>query len=112
MEVMAKCMLMVMAMIFLGKASSVGGNEAPTKVCNVPIDELAQCLPAITGKSPPEPSKGCCDALGKADLRCLCNHKSEISKYANPAKAMELPKKCGCKRLPHECKVHVFGPPA
>lgn len=103
MELVAKCVLVV-AMIFIASVSGAGAKQTPTRVCNVTIAELAECLPAITGKSPPKPSKNCCNALGKADLHCLCNHKSELSKYgANPAKAMELPKKCNLE-LRNECQ--------
>lgn len=106
MEHVAKCLL-VMAVIFLAAVGGGGGGghaeATPTHICNVTIAELAECLPAITGKSPPEPSDDCCKALRKSDLHCLCKHKSQLS---NPSKAMELPGKCGLE-LPHECQVRV-----
>ncbi|KAL0294036.1 UNVERIFIED_CONTAM: Upstream activation factor subunit UAF30 [Sesamum calycinum] len=75
----------------------------PSTICNVRVSELVQCLPAITGKSPPPPTKSCCSVISKANLHCLCNYKSEISKFGvDPAKALALPKKCGLK-APREC---------
>ncbi|KAL2247669.1 UNVERIFIED_CONTAM: hypothetical protein Sindi_2619200, partial [Sesamum indicum] len=85
----------------------VNGDAAaaatPSTICNVSVSELVKCLPAITGKSPPWPTKSCCSVISKANLHCLCNYKSEISKFGvDPAKALALPKKCGLK-APREC---------
>ncbi|KAI3466449.1 hypothetical protein Pfo_023112, partial [Paulownia fortunei] len=84
----------------------VNGDAAatPSTICNVKVSELAECIPAITGKSPPSPTKSCCSVMNKTSLRCLCNYKSEFSKFGvDPANAMALPQKCGLK-LPRECK--------
>ncbi|MCD7466736.1 hypothetical protein HAX54_003741 [Datura stramonium] len=67
----------------------------PTTICRVTINELAQCLPAVMGKKPPNPTPACCAALRKADLRCMCNQKSELGKFGiSSAAAMKLPKEC------------------
>ncbi|KAI5674739.1 hypothetical protein M9H77_15103 [Catharanthus roseus] len=90
-----------LADVFSASGQPAGLNSI---VCKVKVSELAECLPAIAGNSPPKPTKECCDVLKKADLHCLCRHKSDLSKFgANPAKALELPKKCGLK-APQECQ--------
>ncbi|KAK6132991.1 hypothetical protein DH2020_033282 [Rehmannia glutinosa] len=87
--------------------AAVNGDDAaaatPTTICNVKVTELAECIPAITGKSPPGPTKKCCSVMRKTNLRCLCDYKSEFTKFGvDPKNAMALPKKCGLK-LPREC---------
>lgn len=68
-------------------------------ICNVDSTELAQCLPTISGKSPPPPTKGCCKVVRRVDMKCLCNYKSVLPSFgANPKLAMALPKKCGMKK--------------
>ncbi|CAK9163872.1 unnamed protein product [Ilex paraguariensis] len=72
-------------------------------MCNVTVSELAECLPAATGVSPPPPTKQCCTIIRKADLQCLCKYKSQLRQFgADPATAMTLPKKCGL-RAPKVC---------
>ncbi|OIT21529.1 putative lipid-transfer protein dir1 [Nicotiana attenuata] len=67
----------------------------PKTICRVTINELAECLPAVMGQKPPPPTADCCAALHKADLRCMCNKKSELAQRGiNPAAAMKLPKQC------------------
>ncbi|KAK4803906.1 hypothetical protein SAY86_003723 [Trapa natans] len=34
-----------------------------TEVCNIDTDQLAECLPAVTGKSPSPPTRRCCEAI-------------------------------------------------
>lgn len=94
-------LLLLLLLVSLASSQPTGLNSI---VCKVKVSELAECLPAIAGNSPPKPTKECCDVLKKADLHCLCKHKSDLSKFgANPAKALELPKKCGLK-APQECQ--------
>lgn len=81
-----------------------GAAATPTTICKVGVSELAVCIPAITGKSPPKPTESCCAVIRKADLRCLCNYRSQFTKFGiNPDNALALPKKCGLK-LPRGCK--------
>lgn len=85
----------------------VGGASAAT-ICNIDTSKLAECLPAVSGRSPPPPTKACCTALLSADLHCLCNYKSALPAFGiNPALAMALPKKCGGS-LPPNCKGNKF----
>lgn len=85
----------------------VGGSSAAT-ICNIDTSKLAECLPAVSGRSPPPPTKACCTALLSADLHCLCNYKSALPAFGiNPALAMALPKKCGGS-LPPNCKGNKF----
>ncbi|KAL8509843.1 hypothetical protein ACS0TY_016895 [Phlomoides rotata] len=94
---------LVLLLICTVVIATVNG-EGDASVCNVKVSELVECLPAITGKSPPPPTKGCCSVMGRADLQCFCNYKSQFAKYGvDPAKAMLLPGKCG-RNLPKQCK--------
>ncbi|KAH6775796.1 hypothetical protein C2S52_013357 [Perilla frutescens var. hirtella] len=82
-------------------------TATPSTICNITVSGLAQCLPAITGKSPPRPTKSCCAVMKKANLRCLCNYKSQFTNFGiDPNNAMALPKKCG-RKLPLECTKKV-----
>ncbi|KAI3408059.1 AAI domain-containing protein [Psidium guajava] len=78
----------------------VGGAKATT-VCKIPTDQLALCLPAVTGDRPTPPTKQCCKVISKADMRCLCRYRSALQNFGiKPANAMALPKKCGLKAPP------------
>ncbi|KAL2476058.1 Bifunctional inhibitor/lipid-transfer protein/seed storage 2S albumin superfamily protein [Abeliophyllum distichum] len=99
----ASIFLVLVALFFI---ATVNGDTTTT-ICKVKVSELAECLPAIAGKSPSKPTKSCCAAIGKADLHCLCNYKSEFTKFGDPTKAMALPKQCGLK-LPRECNKKFF----
>lgn len=82
----------VVVMVLL---AMVGGSMAAT-ICKIDTSELAKCLPAVSGKSPPPPTKACCTALLSADLPCLCGYKGALSGLGiNATRAMALPKKCG-----------------
>lgn len=98
-NVLVQFVVVAMVVVFI---AGVRGDK-PAVVCNVKVTDLAQCLPAISGQSPPPPTKGCCKVMHKVDLKCLCNYKKELIKYGvNPGAAMTLPKKCGLKS-PKEC---------
>lgn len=98
-------MASILAVMVFFAVTANGDDTGPNSVvCKVKLMDLAQCLPAITGVSPPKPTEGCCKVLKKADLPCLCKHKADLSRFgANPAKALELPQKCGLG-VPQECK--------
>ncbi|KAG6637703.1 putative lipid-transfer protein DIR1 [Carya illinoinensis] len=82
----------------------VGGAKA-TAICNIDSTKLNQCLPAVSGQSPPPPSKQCCSVVRLANLPCLCSYKSVLPAIGiNPVYALALPKKCGLK-TPPECRV-------
>ncbi|KAL1566983.1 putative lipid-transfer protein DIR1 [Salvia divinorum] len=98
----AVCALALLAVSALADGSA-SVTATPSTICSVSVSELAQCLPAITGKSPPRPTKECCGVMKKANLRCLCNYKAQFANFGiDPAKAMALPKKCG-RNLPRQC---------
>lgn len=91
---------MVAALLFI---AMVGGATA-APICDIDSTKLNQCRPAVTGKSPPPPTKQCCNLVRYANLPCLCNFKSVLPAFGiNPAQAMALPKKCGLK-TPPECQ--------
>ncbi|KAL3851161.1 hypothetical protein ACJIZ3_013043 [Penstemon smallii] len=103
---MAKQGMITLLLLSAVLVADVRGDAAatPTTICSVSVSELVECLPAITGKSPKWPSKGCCSVMRKADMNCLCKYKSDFSKFGvDPAKAMALPEKCAIK-LPRACK--------
>ncbi|GFQ00791.1 putative lipid-transfer protein dir1 [Phtheirospermum japonicum] len=98
--------LVLMLMLAVIIIAAVNGDmaTAPSTICNVKVAELAECLPAITGKSPPRPTNKCCSVVRKTNLRCLCKYKSEFTKFGvDPKNALALPKKCKLK-LPKDCK--------
>ncbi|XP_060188528.1 putative lipid-transfer protein DIR1 [Lycium barbarum] len=79
------------------------GAGTPKTICRVTINQLAQCLPAVMGQKPPPPTPACCAVLHKADLRCMCNQKSELGKFGiSPKAAMKLPKQCSIN-VPRGC---------
>ncbi|KAF8414197.1 hypothetical protein HHK36_002197 [Tetracentron sinense] len=94
---------LVLGVVVMALITIVGGAKGMT-ICNMDTTELAQCLPAIQGRSPSPPTKGCCAVMQKADMHCLCTYKSVLPTFGiNPALAMALPKKCGLKPPP-QCR--------
>ncbi|KAM6580948.1 putative lipid-transfer protein DIR1 [Cannabis sativa] len=70
-------------------------------ICNVSMNGLMECKPAVTKPNPKSPTSACCSALTHADFKCLCSYKnSQIlpSLGIDPVLAMQLPQKC---KLPH-----------
>ncbi|GAA0139615.1 hypothetical protein LIER_01126 [Lithospermum erythrorhizon] len=103
-ELLVLQLAMVMLLVI---ASQVNSQSTPKSICGVKISELALCIPAISGESPPRPTKGCCNVIKKADLRCLCSFKSQLVNYGvKPENAMALPKKCYItkSKIPKACK--------
>ncbi|KAI4302958.1 hypothetical protein MLD38_038644 [Melastoma candidum] len=82
-------------------AISALGSHA---ICNVSIDEVETCLPAVTRGRPTNPTGTCCSVLKRADLPCLCGYKTSIfiPSYVDINLAMGLPSKCGLRR-PANC---------
>ncbi|KAL7103386.1 hypothetical protein ACP275_08G176000 [Erythranthe tilingii] len=97
--------LIIFALASAILATAVSGDAAAaTTICNVRFSELAECIPAITGKTPAWPTRVCCSVICKADLHCFCKYKSEFEKFGvDPANALALPTKCGLE-LPRGCK--------
>ncbi|CAN6165854.1 unnamed protein product [Urochloa humidicola] len=93
----------VAAAILLLLAAAAPAAEA---VCGMSNEQFMSCQPAAakTTDPPAPPSKACCDALGAADLGCLCGYKNSpwMSVYnIDPERAMELPAKCGLATPPN-----------
>ncbi|GMN63530.1 hypothetical protein TIFTF001_032614 [Ficus carica] len=66
-------------------------------ICNVPLNGLLTCRPAVTAPNPKPPSATCCASLTNADLKCLCQYKNSKvlpSLGIDPNLAMQLPQKC------------------
>ncbi|KAK9932725.1 hypothetical protein M0R45_019949 [Rubus argutus] len=70
-------------------------------ICNVSVNNLMTCKPAVTKPNPARPTQTCCSVLSHADLGCLCSYKNSNllpSLGIDPNLAMQLPAKC---KLPH-----------
>ena len=70
-------------------------------ICNVSVNNLMTCKPAVTKPNPARPTPTCCSVLSHADLGCLCSYKNSNllpSLGIDPNLAMQLPAKC---KLPH-----------
>ncbi|GAV87257.1 LTP_2 domain-containing protein [Cephalotus follicularis] len=77
-------------------------------LCNIDTSKLHLCHSAVTGISPPPPTKRCCNVLHHANLPCLCSFKSLLPRLGiDQALALVLPKNCGLK-TPPECKSKPF----
>ncbi|KAF5746262.1 defective in induced resistance 1 protein [Tripterygium wilfordii] len=66
-------------------------------MCNMSEDGLNACKPSVTKPSPVDPSKECCQALSRADLKCLCSYRNSLflpSLGIDPGLALALPAKC------------------
>lgn len=100
---MAKTRVFVKWVVAVLLIALVGGARA-VSVCNIDTKQLNPCMPAVTGESPPQPSKKCCKVISKANLPCLCSYKNVLPAVGiNPKNALALPKKCGLE-TPPECK--------
>ncbi|KAJ6834673.1 PVR3-like protein [Iris pallida] len=88
--------MMVVAVLVL--VAAMAAAEQAGAICNMTSDGFDECKPSVTGPDPAEPSRGCCDALGAADLPCLCSYRNSVvlpSLGIDPGLAMQLPRKCG-----------------
>lgn len=93
---MAKIILVLSVLVAAAVMIGVANAQTTNVICNVKVTELAECLPAISGASPKDPTKACCAVLHKADLKCMCKLKPQLGKLGlSPEKAMKLPGKCG-----------------
>ncbi|XAR61622.1 hypothetical protein NMG60_11016090 [Bertholletia excelsa] len=91
--------LVVVAVVFL-LTGAIEHCEAQN-ICNVPMEGLAACKPAVTPPNPSPPSSQCCSALSHADFKCLCSYRNSKllpSLGIDPNLALQLPDKC---KLPH-----------
>ncbi|KAF6144995.1 hypothetical protein GIB67_013346 [Kingdonia uniflora] len=86
--------MLVLVLIIAMQGPSGGVHAVP--ICNMDSDKLSQCLPAIQGSTPSPPTKGCCDVMRGANMRCLCQYKMYLPALGiNSTLALALPQKCG-----------------
>lgn len=99
-KLLVQCLVATLLLI----AVVEGANEP--NICNIPLNRLEQCLPAVTGKNPPPPTKECCSLIKQADLTCLCNYKGALPALdIEPSRAFALPRKCKSNHpVPPPCK--------
>lgn len=80
----------------------LGGGSA-MNFCNIDSNQLNDCLPAVRGMSPPQPTQNCCGVVHQANLPCLCSYLSVLPMFGiDPVSAVTLPNKCGLE-TPREC---------
>ncbi|WOH05454.1 hypothetical protein DCAR_0624871 [Daucus carota subsp. sativus] len=95
--------LVLALMLFIGTASS-GLLVDAQSICNVSLDSLMACKPAVTQPHPTAPSKPCCAAISHADMKCLCSYKNNTMLPAalgiDPELAVQLPAKCRIRNAP------------
>ncbi|KAL9665627.1 hypothetical protein QQ045_021048 [Rhodiola kirilowii] len=92
-------LILFVALVLMASAS----EAANPKICNIIPSRLSLCRPAVTGKSPPPPTRRCCRVMLAVDLKCLCDYKDMLPALGlNPELAIALPKKCGLS-LPVGC---------
>ena len=100
MEAARKLVLVVAVVLVVAACISVEFSDAQT-ICNVSVNNLMSCKPAVTKPNPARPIRTCCSAVSHADLGCLCSYKRSNllpSLGIDPKLAMQLPAKC---KLPH-----------
>ncbi|KAL4192849.1 hypothetical protein AMTRI_Chr06g196300 [Amborella trichopoda] len=86
--------------------------ESKAQICGRSQDGFKACQPSVSGSASTstDPSKGCCKAIGSADLGCLCSYRHSIllpSLGINPDHAMKLPAKCSLT-TPPQCQAGAF----
>ncbi|KAL5544996.1 hypothetical protein UlMin_008780 [Ulmus minor] len=92
--------LIIVALVLISIATNYGFSNAQS-ICQVSMNGLMTCKPAVTPPNPAPPSANCCSTLSHADLHCLCSYKNSNVLPAlgiDPKLAMQLPQKC---KLPH-----------
>lgn len=95
----------VMALLFFVAIATSGLTVDAQSICNVPLESLATCKPAVTQPHPTAPSKECCTAISHADMKCLCSYKNSTmlpSLGIDPDLAVHLPAKCQIRNA-HKC---------
>ncbi|KAH9804024.1 putative lipid-transfer protein DIR1 [Citrus sinensis] len=96
----------VVAFLFI--ASSVNGGAMAISICNIESSKMNLCLPAVSGKSPTQPTEQCCAVVSGAKLSCLCSYKNLLPAFGiNPKYALALPKKCGLE-TPPQCRGQLY----
>ncbi|GMJ05055.1 hypothetical protein like AT5G55410 [Hibiscus trionum] len=99
-KLLVQCMVATLLLIAVVEAT-----DGPM-ICNIALNKLGQCRPAVTGKNPPPPTKQCCSLIKHANLNCLCKFKSALPALKiEPYRAFALPRKCKSNQpVPPQCK--------
>ncbi|KAL8099177.1 hypothetical protein AgCh_031737 [Apium graveolens] len=93
----------VMVLLFFIASATSGLIVDAQSICNVPLESLATCKPAVTQPHPTAPSKECCTAVSHADMKCFCSYKNSTmlpSLGIDPVLAVHLPAKCKIRNAP------------
>lgn len=101
---MGRSVMLLLAVMFLTMSFFEEGSMGMT-LCNMDEKGLMACKGSVTPPDPVEPSSQCCDALGEADLKCLCSYRNSMvlpSIGIDPDLALQLPAKCNLT-LPPDC---------
>ncbi|AED96627.1 unnamed protein product [Arabidopsis thaliana] len=74
-------------------------------ICDMDINDMQKCRPAITGNNPPPPVNDCCVVVRKANFECLCRFKFYLPILRiDPSKVVALVAKCGVTTVPRSCQ--------
>ncbi|CAI0561239.1 unnamed protein product [Linum tenue] len=88
----------------VGSTTKPSPADQQVVFCNMTQEGLQACKPSVTKPNPVDPpALACCQALGRADLKCLCSYKNSFvlpSLGIDPDLAMALPQKCNLPSLP------------
>ncbi|CAN1341848.1 Putative lipid-transfer protein DIR1 [Linum perenne] len=101
--------MVVLVMLVMASEGSRQPGKKPSSdqqvvFCNMTEAGLTACKPSVTKPNPVDPpAKDCCQALGTADLKCLCSYKNSFvlpSLGIDPDLAIALPYKCKLPSVP------------
>ncbi|GKV38713.1 hypothetical protein SLEP1_g46595 [Rubroshorea leprosula] len=96
-KLMVQLLVAVLLTVLVAEAEAV-------VMCNIEMSNMELCRAAVTGRSPPSPTRKCCSLLRQANFPCLCNLKSVLPSLGiNPRHALALPRKCNLV-TPPECR--------
>ncbi|KAK8648628.1 hypothetical protein V6N13_129377 [Hibiscus sabdariffa] len=99
-KLLVQCLLATLLLV-----AAVEATDGPI-VCNIALNRLQDCRPAVTGKHPPPPTKECCSLINRANLTCLCEFKSALPALKiEPSRAFALPRKCKSDHPPESLRV-------
>ncbi|XP_021762705.1 putative lipid-transfer protein DIR1 [Chenopodium quinoa] len=93
-------MAMRKAVLFLAMMVAISG--ACNGACNLNVQDLMTCKPAVATSNPTSPSPACCNmvkGLNADDIQCLCNYKNNQPSLlrafgVDPNRCTQLPAMC------------------
>ncbi|CAG7892491.1 unnamed protein product [Brassica rapa] len=75
-------------------------------ICQIDINDMQKCRPAVTGVNPPPPVSECCVVVRSANLECFCRFKFYLPILGiDPSNVAALVAKCGVIAIPPSCRV-------